>query len=121
MQNSFSTQVLVNGEVRLNIQFNFGGDYAPENKSEIVGTIVSKFLKFMELNKRYKSNIISSRDKIDFVFGHNGKTYSTTEIGVQTNVHFRFSKTIEQKLELFISDAYDFGQIDEIVEAKYVK
>lgn len=120
MKNSINAKVLVNGEVRLNIQFNFGGEYAPENKSEIVGTIVSKFLKFMELNRRYKSNIITSRDKIDFAFSHNGRVYSTTEIGVQTNVHFRFSKTIEQKLELFIADAYDFGQVDEITEAKHI-
>jgi hypothetical protein len=120
MKNSFSTKVLVNGETRLNIDFNFGGDYSPENKSEIIGTIRAKFVKFMELNKRYKSGIISSKDKIDFVFEHKGKIYSTTEIGVQTNVHFRFNKTIEQKIELFLSDAYDFGQFDEITDAKHI-
>jgi hypothetical protein len=120
MKNSFNAKVLVNGEVRLNIGFDFGGDYSPETKSEVIGTISAKFLKFMELNKRYKSNILSSKDKIDFVFEHKGKVFSTSEIGVQTNVHFRFNKTIEQKIELFLSDAYDFGQIDEITEAKHI-
>jgi hypothetical protein len=121
MKNSnFNAKVLVNGEARLSIDFDFGGNYSPETKKEIVGTINAKFLKFMELNKRYKSGIISSKDKIDFQFTHNGKIYSTTEIGVQTNVHFRFNKTIEQKIELFLSDAFDFGQIDEITEAKHI-
>lgn len=121
MKNStFNAKVLVNNEVRLSMGFDFGGDYSPENKSEIIGTIRAKFLKFMELNKRYKSGIISSKDKIDFVFEHKGKIYSTTEIGVQTNVHFRFNKTIEQKIELFLSDAYDFGQFDEITDAKHI-
>lgn len=118
--NTFAAKVLVNNEVRLSIDFDFGGDYAPENKSEIVGTIRAKFIRFMELNKRYKSNIISSKDRIDFQFSYGGKIYSTTEIGVQTNVHFRFSKTIEQKIEQFIADAFDFGQIDLIEDAKYI-
>jgi hypothetical protein len=117
---NFNAKVLVNGEARLSMDFDFGGNYTPETKKEIIGTISAKFFKFMELQKRYKSNIISSKDKIDFEFTQNGKIYSTTEIGVQTNVHFRFNKTIEQKIELFLSDAFDFGQIDEITEAKFI-
>lgn len=116
----FSAKVLVNNEVRLSIDFDFGGDYTPETKSEIVGTIRAKFMRFMVLNKRYKSNIISSKDRIDFQFLYGNKLYSTTEIGVQTNVHFRFNKTIEQKIEQFIADAYDFGQVDLIEDAEHI-
>lgn len=124
MKNStFTAQVFANNELRLSLPFNFGGDYKPETKSEVVGTIVSKFLKFMELNRRYKSGLLTSKDKIDFRFtNHVGEIIGTTELTSMLGIDFkfRFNKTIEAKLEQFIYDAIDFAEIDEITEAQSI-
>lgn len=124
MKNSvFTCEVYTNGELRLSMPFNFGGDYQPETKTEVVGTIVAKFLHYMELNKRYKLGYVSSKDSVDFRFTMNGQNVGTLEFTRMLGIdfRFRFNKTIEEKLEQFIADAIDFAQIDEIKEAKYIK
>jgi len=125
MQNSiFSCEVYTNAELRLKLDFNFGGNYSPETKSEVVGTIVQKFLKYMEVYNRYRKNkAVTSRDSIDFRFTMNGQSIGTAYISAKFGIEFRFrfNKTIEEKLEYFIADAIDFAQIDEISEAKHVK
>jgi hypothetical protein len=124
MQNSiFNCEVYTNGELRLKLDFNFGGDYSPETKKEVVGTIVQKFLKYMEMYNRYKKNkAVTSRDCIDFRFTMNGQHIGTSEISAKFGIdfRFRFNKTIEEKLEYFIADAIDFAQVDEITEAKHI-
>ena len=126
---NFSVSILTNGEALMQLDFNFGGNYEPESKSEIIGTISKKFFRFMEMNKRWKirtdngfKSKISSSDALDIVINHNSEQISTEKLTALFGAKFcfRFNKTIEAKFEHFLSDAFDLCSIDEITEANHI-
>jgi hypothetical protein len=130
MKNSnFSVQIFANSELRMQLPFNFGGDYTPETKSEVIGTISRKFMRFMQMNKKWQvrnegktqPKILSS-DALTIVFTFNGQTINTDALTSLFGAKFcfRMNKTIEKKFEHFLNDAIDLCMIDEIVDAQYI-